>query len=290
MQTETQNPQTIDLDQLSSVDLVGTFVKEDKQVFAALEKAQAEIAKAVDLAYESLSKGGRIFYFGAGTSGRLGVLDASECPPTFSADPEMVQGIIAGGDEALRNAIEGAEDSEEDGYKFVQEKLKTDDLVIGITASGTTPFVIGTLKAAKDLQINSIAIANNPQAPIFDIASHKIFLDTGAEVIAGSTRLKAGSSQKMTLNIISSGAMVKLGKVYQNLMVDLQANNKKLVKRAIDLVIKITSCKEAEAKAALEKTEFKVKNAVLYILKELDYQQSKELLERNNGFLRKCLD
>ena len=290
MQTESINKNTVNLDGMSSSELVSTFINEDKQLITALEKARAQIAKAIDLSYESLKKGGRLFYFGAGTSGRLGVLDASECPPTFSTDPEMVQGIIAGGDTALRNAVEGAEDDTDAGYNFVKENCKKNDIVIGISASGSAPYVIGTLKAANDLKLANIAIANNNDAESFKVAKAKIFLDTGAEVLSGSTRLKAGTSQKMVLNIISTSVMVKLGKVYGNLMVDLTATNKKLVKRATKLVEKITKCSEAEAVEALEKNQMRVKEAVLYRLKGLSFDEAQSILAKNNGFLGKCLD
>ncbi len=287
--TEAQNQNTIKLDEQSSSQLVETFIKEDAQVLAAIEQAKEEIAKAIDIAYEALSSGGRLFYFGAGTSGRLGVLDASECPPTFSANPEMVQGVIAGGDLALRKSIEGAEDSKEEGATYVEKNLNQKDVVIGISASGTTPYVAGVLEAAKRIGIKSIAISNNPNALISEIAIHNIFLNTGAEVLSGSTRLKAGTSQKMVLNIISTSVMVKLGKVYQNLMVDLKASNKKLVRRAQNLVMRITNCSESDASSSLEKCDYKVKNAVLYILKGLNFKESEELLEKNAGFLGKCI-
>lgn len=290
LKTEAANPNTANLDKMSNLDLVETFIGEDKQVLEAIKQAKEEIAKAIELVHEALSSHGRLFYFGSGTSGRLGVLDASECPPTFSVDPEMVQGVIAGGDRALREAIEGAEDNEEAGYKYVEENLKQNDIVVGISASGSTPFVIGALKAAKHIGLKNIAISNNPISQIAELANHHIFLDTGAEVLSGSTRLKAGTAQKMVLNIISTSVMVKLGKVYGNLMVDLNASNAKLVKRATNLVQVITNCSETEAQKALENTDHKVKNAVLYILKGLNLAETKALLEKNNGFLSAAIE
>lgn len=265
--TESQNPNTLQLDKMSTDELVETFIKEDKQVLLALANAKSQISKTIDMVHKSLANGGRLFYFGAGTSGRLGILDAVECPPTFSTDPETVQGIIAGGDRAIKQAVEGAEDNEEDAANFVKKNLSQKDILIGISASGSTPFVMGAIKAAKKLQIANIAIANNSDSNIFKYADHYIFLDTGPEVLSGSTRLKAGTAQKMVLNIISTSVMVKLGKVYGNLMVDLQATNKKLVKRAKDLVMKVTDCSEQQAARALEKTEFKVKDAIDLIVR-----------------------
>ena len=287
--TESQNPNTLNLDQLSSKDLVKTFLTEDRKVISALEEAQLEITDVIDMVHLALESGGRLFYLGAGTSGRLGILDAVECPPTFSTSHEMVQGIIAGGDKAIKHAVEGAEDDEDAGFDFVFENLTDKDILIGITASGSTPFVIGALKAAKEKDIKSVAISNNADAKTFSLANKKIFLNTGAEVISGSTRLKAGTSQKMVLNIISSSVMVKLGKVYGNLMVDLKATNKKLIKRATNLVMQICNCSEKEAHSSLEAAGYKVKNAVIMHSKSIDFESSEKLLKENKGFLSKCL-
>ena len=216
----------------------------------------------VDLDQEPY-QGARLFYVGAGTSGRLGVLDASECPPTFSTHPDMVQGLIAGGDFALRNAVEGAEDDEIAGKELIQHRIiNSKDIVIGISASGGAPFVISALKTARERGATTIAIANNPNATIFGYCDQKILLETGPEILAGSTRLKAGTAQKICLNIISTGLMVKLGKTYGNLMVDLKASNSKLKKRALDLVTKILGCDEAKALKLLQENEYKVKKAV----------------------------
>lgn len=277
-QTEKPNPNSTNLDQLSSLDYVQLHIKEEQAVWQALNKADRQIAQAIDLIAEIFKNeynaadgtlqvgsysGPRLFYVGAGTSGRLGVLDASECPPTFSTHPDMVQGLIAGGDTALRNAVEGAEDDEIAGIELIKQRLiNSTDIVIGISASGGAPYVIAALKTAREIGAKTIAIANNSKALLFDHCDHKILLDTGPEILAGSTRLKAGTSQKICLNIISTGLMVKLGKTYGNLMVDLRATNTKLKKRAIGLVTTILACDEQRAIELLEENEYKVKKAV----------------------------
>lgn len=300
--TETINTNTQDLDLLSAEDFVSLFLKEDEQVGRALNQAKTEIATALDLIVERFFandfyaksqaekySGPRLFYIGAGTSGRLGVLDASECPPTFSAHPEMVQGIIAGGDKAIRNSAEGAEDDEAAGYKIISETLTAEDTLVAVSASGGAPYVIGALKAAKEKSALRIAVANNSDAEIFNYCDQRVFLETGAEILGGSTRLKAGTSQKILLNILSTGLMTKLGKVYSNLMVDVKASNKKLVKRAINLVKEITNCSEAEAIEALQASEYKVKNACLIVQKNISFAESEDILKECKGKLREAL-
>lgn len=303
--TESQNTNTQNLDQLSNTELVETFLNEDKQILVAIDQAKDDIASAIEVIYKALNNGGRLFYFGAGTSGRLGILDAVECPPTFSTDPNMVQGVIAGGDPAIKQAVEGAEDDEQAGYDFVTKNLSDKDVLVGISASATTPFVAGAIKAAKAKAIANIAIANNKSLAqniseqdsqnenslvnILDLADHGIYLATGPEVLSGSTRLKAGTSQKMVLNILSTSVMVKLGKTYANLMVDVKASNKKLVKRATKLVMQVARCQEEQAKEALEQTHYKVKNAILFVLKGLSFEESQKLLDDYQGFLSKIL-
>lgn len=271
-QTESPNPNSVNLDQLTSLEYVQLHIEEEQAVMKALKNAQEQIARTIDLIFENFKgvdldqeiySGPRLFYIGAGTSGRLGVLDASECPPTFSTHPDMVQGLIAGGDFALRNAVEGAEDDKKAGIKLIQQcSIKSSDIVIGISASGGAPYVLGALEAANALGAKTIAIANNIDAASFKVAQHQVFLNTGPEILAGSTRLKAGTSQKICLNMISTGLMIKLGKTYGNLMVDLKATNSKLKKRAIGLVTTIMSCDEAQAIELLEENEYKVKKAV----------------------------
>lgn len=262
MNTESINPRTKDLDQKDSLGLVQTFIQEDKQVLVAIDEAQQAIAKAIDMVYAALAAGGRLFYFGAGTSGRLGILDASECPPTFSTDPEMVQGVIAGGERAIQYAVENAEDDVDAGAEYVKEQLNAGDIAVGIAASGSTPYVCGALGQARQQGLKTIAIANNSEAQLFEIADHYIYLATGPEVLAGSTRLKAGTSQKMVLNIITTSVMVKLGKVHGNLMVDVKVSNEKLYRRAVNLVKHIAKVDEEEAKKLLELNNMSVKAAI----------------------------
>jgi len=300
--TETINENTQNLDLHSSEGFVSLYLEEDKQVQHALAQAKNEIPKVLDLISKkfidadfyshSLKEdysGPRMFYIGAGTSGRLGILDASECPPTFSAHPEMVQGIIAGGTLAIQEAVEGAEDDEAAGYKIISETLTEHDTLVAISASGGAAYVIGALKAAKEKNALTISIANNFNAEIFDYCDHKILLETGPEILSGSTRLKAGTSQKIVLNIISTGLMVKLNKVYSNLMVDLKASNKKLMKRAVSLVHTITGASEEDSKNALEDSAYKVKNAALMISKKITMQEAEEILKTHEGSLREAL-
>lgn len=289
LRTEAYNEKSQNIDKLNSEEFVDLFLEEDKQVWTALKEANKQIAIVIDEVYKSLKNNGRLFYIGAGTSGRLGILDASECPPTFSTDPEMVQGIIAGGDTAIRKAVEGAEDDEVAGADFVNKNLRREDVIIGISASGTAPYVIGALKAAKGLGSRTIAISNNYKAEINNFADFFIHLDTGPEIISGSTRLKAGTSQKIVLNMISTGVMIKLGKVYGNLMIDVNANNKKLLTRAKRLVIDICKCSEEEAEKGLELSRFRVKQAVLKILKDWDYDTATRKLAEVDGFLGRLL-
>ena len=271
-QTESTNPKSLKLDQLDSLSYVQLHIEEEQAVMQALKQADSQIAAALDAIYKKFQladleqvpyQGPRLFYVGAGTSGRLGVLDASECPPTFSTEPEMVQGLIAGGDEALRNAIEGAEDDKNAGEKLIKQCIiNSSDVLVGISASGGAPYVLGALEAAREAGACTIAIANNEDAASFAIAEHQIFLNTGPEILAGSTRLKAGTSQKICLNILSTGLMVKLGKTYGNLMVDLRATNSKLKKRAVKLVTQIINCDEAKALELLEANDYKVMKVI----------------------------
>ncbi len=266
LSTEKANNKSENLDQMSSLEITELFVDASKDVTRALNEAKEQIALVVDAIYEvfQASDNPRVFYFGAGTSGRLAVLDASECPPTFSTEPEMFQGIIAGGDKAIKDAVEGAEDDKSnEAAKLVAAKnIGANDIVIGISASGRTPFVINAIKASRDQGALTIAIANNQKAQSFEHAQHKIFLDTGAEILSGSTRLKAGTSQKEVLNIISTALMVKLGKVYKNLMIDLKVSNEKLKARAINLIMKIKGVDAKTAEASLIEAGFSVKKAI----------------------------
>lgn len=288
--TEGRNPDTLDIDRLSTEDMLRKINNEDKKVPMAVEKEIPNIAKAVDVIAEKLKQGGRLIYIGAGTSGRLGILDASECPPTFGVDPEMVQGIIAGGDEAIRKAVEEAEDKEELGKEDLKKKnLSNKDVVVGITASGRTPYVLGALKYAKKIGAFTIGLSCNPGSEMEKIADIMITPIVGPEVIMGSTRMKAGTAQKLVLNMLSTGAMIKLGKVYSNLMVDVKATNEKLINRAKRIVKLATDAEEKVIEKLLEETNYNVKLTILMILTGLNQNKAKELLDKADGYVAKAL-
>ncbi len=289
--SETRNPQTMDLDALSTLDLVTRFNEQDALVAQAVKATLPQVARAVDAAATALKAGGRIIYMGAGTSGRLGVLDASECPPTFGVPHGLVVGLIAGGPGALLKAVEGAEDNAQLGEDdLIALSLKPHDLVVGLAASGRTPYVIGGLKYARRTGCTTVAISCNPDSPIAHEAEIAISPVVGPEALTGSTRLKSGTAQKLVLNMISTGAMVKFGKVYQNLMVDMKASNIKLVDRACRMVMEATGAPRDEAEAVLRQTDFEVKPAILMILTGLDAQAARARLSAHHGFLRAALD
>lgn len=288
--SETRNPQTMDLDCLSTLEMVERFNQQDALVAGAVEKTLPEVALAVDAASESLKAGGRLIYMGAGTSGRLGVLDASECPPTFGVPHGLVIGLIAGGPGALLKAVEGAEDNQqlgEDDLKALD--LTTNDMVVGLAASGRTPYVIGGLRYARNLGCRTAAISCNPGSAIAQEAEIAISPVVGPEALTGSTRLKSGTAQKLVLNMISTGAMVKLGKVYQNLMVDMKATNIKLVDRACRIVVEATGAARIDAENALKQTDYEVKPAILMILTGVDAQTAYARLADSDGYLRTAL-
>ncbi|HHF3147288.1 N-acetylmuramic acid 6-phosphate etherase [Vibrio diabolicus] len=288
--SEGRNPETMDIDLLPSFDIVQRLNQQDKLVPIAVEKVLPEIAQAVDKITEAFKVGGRLFYIGAGTSGRLGVLDASECPPTFGTDPEMVVGIIAGGKEAMFRAKEGAEDDPELGEQDLKENTLTHrDVVVGIAASGRTPYVIGGLEYANELGATTVALSCNPDSPIADIADIAISPVVGPEALTGSTRLKSGTAQKLVLNMLTTASMIRLGKSYQNLMVDVKATNAKLVARAARIVMQATDCTNQEAKAALKETDYDAKLAILMILTGLDKESATEQLKAKQGYLRKVV-
>ena len=250
--TEQRNQRSMDLDTMTSLQIVTTMNDEDLRAVQSVTKVLPQVATAIDWAAEALERGGRVFYMGAGTSGRLGVLDASECPPTFGVSPDLVVGLIAGGETAFIKAVEGAEDSEELGASDLRERgLSDKDLVVGLAASGRTPYVVGGLAYAKATGCKTIAIACNQGSKIGESADLAIEPVPGPEVLTGSTRLKAGTVQKLILNMISTGAMVKIGKVYQNLMVDVQQTNEKLVVRGQNIVMEATGCTRERAVQAL---------------------------------------
>ncbi|WP_455916673.1 N-acetylmuramic acid 6-phosphate etherase [Pantoea agglomerans] len=288
--SETRNPETMDLDNLSTLEMVTKFNQQDATVAEAVRLTLPDVAKAVDAAAASLSAGGRLIYLGAGTSGRLGVLDASECPPTFGVPHGLVVGLIAGGPGALLKAVEGAEDNAQLGVSDLQAlELKPQDMVVGIAASGRTPYVIGALRYARQLGCHTAAVSCNPASPIAHEAEIAISPVVGPEALTGSTRLKSGTAQKLVLNMISTGAMVRIGKVYQNLMVDMQATNIKLVDRACRMVCQATGCSAEEAETALKQTQYEVKTAILMVLSGIAADQAKSLLTRHKGFLRAAL-
>ncbi|MGI5997514.1 MAG: N-acetylmuramic acid 6-phosphate etherase [Lutispora sp.] len=288
--TEQRNPNTRNIDNITTYEMLRKMNEEDKKVALAVEKELQNIAKAVDSITERIINGGRLIYVGSGTSGRLGILDASECPPTYGTDPDLVVGIIAGGPKAISSSIEGAEDDIEDGRKdLVSLDLKEIDSVVGITASGNTPYVIGAIDYARSLGALTIGLTNNPDTLLSKLCHITIAPIVGPEVITGSTRMKAGTAQKMVLNMISTGIMINYGKVYENLMVDLQATNKKLIKRAQNIIMEVTGISKEKAVKYLEETDYNCKLSLLMILGELDKKNAKEILDLNNGHLRKAM-
>lgn len=288
--SETRNPDTLDLDNLSTLEMVTKFNQQDATVATAVSLTLPQVAAAVDAAAAALAAGGRLIYMGAGTSGRLGVLDASECPPTFGVPHGVVVGLIAGGPGALLKAVEGAEDDEQLGVSDLQAlDLTANDMVVGLAASGRTPYVIGALRYARQQGCRTAAISCNPDSPIAHEAEIAISPVVGPEALTGSTRLKSGTAQKLVLNMISTGAMVKIGKVYQNLMVDMQATNIKLVDRARRMVCEATGCQPGQADAALQQVQHEVKTAILMILADISAPEAKQRLLLHRGFLRAAL-
>lgn len=288
--SESRNPQTLDLDNLSTLAMVSKFNQQDATVATAVRQTLPQVAEAVDAAAAALQNGGRLIYIGAGTSGRLGVLDASECPPTFGVPAGKVLGIIAGGSAALQNSIEGAEDDEQQGARDLQQvALTASDMVVGLAASGRTPYVLGALHFARQTGCRTAAISCNPDSPLAQAADIAISPVVGPEALTGSTRLKSGTAQKLVLNMISTGAMVKTGRVWQNLMVDMKASNHKLVDRAVRMVCKATGCDRQQAEAALQPVDYETKTAILMILSGLNGEQARQRLVQHQGFLRAAL-
>lgn len=287
MITENINKKTKNIDIVPTVKLVEMINNEDKLVAKAVEKEKKKIAQAIDLIAEKFLSGGRLLYFGAGTSGRLGVLDASECPPTFGVEPTMVQGFIAGGDGALRTAIEGAEDSSENAVSDItQAEATSRDVVVAISASGNANYILSLLKNAKAKKIKTVGICNNKNAKMKEFSDIFICPIVKEEVIAGSTRMKCGTSQKMVLNMLSTGAMIKIGKTYQNYMIDVKATNEKLKNRAVNIVSELTNTNKNKALEILEQTDFDVKKAVVLLWLNTDIETAEKLLKDNNGILR----
>ena len=289
--TEQRNPRTMNIDTLPTLEMVRLINEEDHRVAEAVKEVLPQVAAAIDVIADRLSKGGRLIYSGCGTSGRLGVLDAVECPPTYSTDPETVQALIAGGYPAIFKAVEGAEDdfnlgrTDLEGVKFTDQ-----DVLVGIAASGRTPYVLGAMAYAKELGAAVIGVTCCPGSQIDQAGDIGISPLPGPEVVTGSTRMKSGTAQKMVLNMLSTGAMIKLGKVYGNLMVDVKPSNEKLVRRCVTIVCAAAECDEATAVAALEACGYRPKTAIVMILRGVDAQKAVELLEGAQGRVAKVLE
>ena len=289
--TETRNPNTTDLDTMSALEIVEQMNKQDENVPKAINKVLPEIAKVCEEVAQAFENDGRLVYIGAGTSGRLGVLDASECPPTFGVSPDMVVGLIAGGDYALRKPVENAEDNEQlaiDDLKKIN--LNSKDYLIGIAASGRTPYVISGINYAKSLGCKTAAIACNKNSKIGEAADIAIEVEVGPEVVTGSTRLSSGSAQKMVLNMITTTSMILIGKVYKNLMVDVITSNEKLRNRAVNIVKQATGVDDDLAKQTLQKADGNCKLAITSILTDSDIDTARELLNEAKGHVRKAIE
>lgn len=288
LQTEQRNPKTLHLDQMSAREIVQVMNEEDARVIQAVKEAQDVIAQAIEVIVPCLKAGGRLIYIGAGTSGRLGILDAVECVPTFST--EQVIGRIAGGDTAFVKAVEGAEDDPELGRKDLEELAVSErDVVMGIAASGRTPYVIGALQYAAECKARTISLSCNRNSELAKYAEIAIEADAGAEVLSGSTRLKAGTVQKMILNILSTASMVGIGKVYGNLMVDMKATNQKLEERARRMVMQATNCSYEQAESILNETNYAIKPAIVIIETGCTREEANQKLREQNGFVRSCI-
>ena len=284
--TEQRNPNTADIDRVSTLEIVRIINNQDKKVAYAVEREMEPIAKAVDAIQDALHAGGRLIYCGCGTSGRLGVLDAAECPPTYSADPGMVMGVMAGGERAMFKAVEGAEDNREAGREDMKQiNLSAKDVLVGIAASGRTPYVLGAMAYAHEIGAKTVAVTCNKASEMNAVADIPIGVETGPEVITGSTRMKCGTAQKM----VSTGAMIRLGKVYGNLMVDVMPTNEKLVRRAISIVATAADVDEEVARRTLEACGFSVKTAIVMLVRGESAEAAKERLQETGGVIAKAL-
>ncbi len=289
--TEDQNPDTLDIDILPTLDVVKKINNEDKKVAFAVEKVLPEIAKAVDEIVKAFKKGGRLIYIGAGTSGRLGVLDAVECPPTFSVSDKEVIGIIAGGEKAIYKAVEGAEDNPKLAIEdLTKVNFSSKDVLVGIAASGRTPYVIAAMKYAKQQNAVVVGVSCSPKQIVASLADINICVPVGAEALTGSTRMKSGTAQKMVLNMLSTASMIRSGKSYRNLMVDVNASNEKLYARSVRIVMQATGCDYLQAKLALERANSSAKLAILLILTNAEVDEAKQMLAKSSGFLRKAVE
>ncbi|NOK86219.1 MAG: N-acetylmuramic acid 6-phosphate etherase [Chloroflexi bacterium AL-W] len=290
MLTEQPNPKTAHIDQLNTLEIVQLINSEDQLVAHAVAEVLPQVARAVEAIATRLKRGGRLIYSGAGTSGRLGVLDAVECIPTFSAPPGMIIGLIAGGDKALTQAVENAEDNQQAGKDDLAAlNLTASDVVVGIAASGRTPYVLGAIDYARQMSALTVGVSCNVPAPLLDVVEIPIGVPVGAEVISGSTRMKSGTAQKMILNMISTAVMIKIGKVYGNLMVDVQVTNEKLARRARQLVMKITDVDEPTATTLLQESGNRVKVAIVMFKQGITASQAQAALADVDGDLRQLI-
>ncbi|EJO3862169.1 N-acetylmuramic acid 6-phosphate etherase [Vibrio parahaemolyticus] len=289
--TESRNPASAEIDTLSTIEMLQVINEEDQKVALAVKAVLPQIAKAVDAITQAFTNGGRLVYMGAGTSGRLGILDASECPPTYGTHPDMVIGLIAGGHQAILKAVENAEDDAKMGQDDLKAlHLTKHDVVVGIAASGRTPYVLGGLEYAKSIGSTTASIACNPECAMAKAADIAILPIVGAEVVTGSSRMKAGTAQKLVLNMLTTGAMIRSGKVFGNLMVDVEATNAKLIQRQTNIVVEATGASKEEAERALNACDRHCKTAILMILADLDAEQAKLRLAAHNGFIRAALN
>lgn len=290
MITESRNQASLTIDQLTTIDMLKVINEEDKKVAFAVEKQLPQIAQAVDKIVEAFQQQGRLIYIGAGTSGRLGILDASECPPTYGTPAEQIMGIIAGGTPAIFKAVENAEDKPEQGQADLQSiQFNYKDILVGIAASGRTPYVVGAMEYAKSQGATVISLCCNPNAPMIGLADIAITPIVGAEVITGSSRMKAGTAQKLVLNMLTTASMIKIGKVFSNLMVDVEASNAKLIERQIQIVIEATSCSRQQAINALEQCNRQCKTAIIMLLMQISAEQAMTLLNENRGMIAHVL-
>lgn len=289
--TEMRNENSMNIDTMSTKDVLATINNEDLRVAEKVRDVLPDIEKAVEAVYHALAKGGKLFYVGAGTSGRLGILDAVECPPTFSTPPDLVQGVIAGGSDAIYTAVEGAEDDEAEGARDLKARdMSERDVVVGIAASGRTPYVLGALKYAQGLGATAISLSSNINTEISQHADVQIEVETGPEVLTGSTRMKAASAHKMILNMITTSSMIKIGKVYENLMVDVKVSNKKLKERAKNIIATVTQASYKEISDTLEKTDNQVKPAIVMLMGGVSHQDAERYIEAADGYVRKAAE
>lgn len=289
MITETRNPASVEIDQLSTLEMLRVINQEDQQVALAVSQLLPEITRAVDAIAAAFGKGGRLVYIGAGTSGRLGILDASECPPTYGVSAEQVVGLIAGGHKAILQAVENAEDDAELGAQDLKNiQFCANDVLVGIAASGRTPYVLGAMAHARAVGATVCSISCNPGSPLAQAADISMVAVVGPEIVTGSSRMKAGTAQKLILNMLSTGAMIRTGKVYGNLMVDVEATNAKLVERQKRIVMEATDCERAVAERALVQADNHCKTAIVMILAGLTADEARTRLQSSNGFISQC--